>query len=220
MKRVLAFAFALPLAVLSGAASAATLDFVAEAAGNERAVADGTHLTIGGLGITFSAGAGGVDSDFAYFDDLSGGRPAGLGVCTALSGTQCNPSSDDNISADEFVSLTFDDMLSDMRGFRFFDADHYLLSASSDLLDVMIENTVTGDSIGGAYSFSFLSSNSFLEAGLDFNFNKVTFGYHNRQYYIGALTTTAAVPLPASAPLLLGGLTLIAGMARRRRKAA
>lgn len=43
---------AAPLA--AGTAHAARLDFVAEAAGNERGIASGTTLTIDGLDVTFT----------------------------------------------------------------------------------------------------------------------------------------------------------------------
>ena len=67
MKYLLAALTAGLLAAPVGA-SATYLDFVAEAAGNERGVADGTTINFGGLDVTFSSLSAG--SFYAYFDDL------------------------------------------------------------------------------------------------------------------------------------------------------
>ncbi|WP_282059241.1 VPLPA-CTERM sorting domain-containing protein [Roseobacter litoralis] len=196
---------------LAGAASAATLDFIAFAAGNEQGVADGTTLNFDGLDVTFSAGPGGVGADYAYFDDLSGGKPAGLGVCTTLtSSAQCNPSSDDNISMDgstgpEWVTLTFGDTLSSFMVTSFYDASHNSLATSNDTLFIN----------GTEYTFA-------AALGVDFGgTDSVEFLYGGTsasQFYVGGVEASI-VPVPAALPLLLAGIGGLGFMARRKRKA-
>ena len=81
-----------------------------EAAGNEGGLTDPGTATIddnvfaltGGGYVVVSATGGNP-----YLDDLSGG-PGGLGVCTDLSGSnQCDPSSDDDVTSGESLTLTF-----------------------------------------------------------------------------------------------------------------
>lgn len=196
---------------LAGSAGAAVLNFVAEAAGNERAIADGDFIVMDGLKVTFSAGPGGAGADYAYLDDLSGGKPAGLGVCTNLTGTQCNPSSDDNISAEssvagqsEWVTLSFDSVLTSFSVTSFYDADHNSLATSTDTL------LINGDE----YTFANALITDF--GGSDM----IEFAYGGdsaNQFYVGGAIAT--IPLPAAGFLLLGGLGGLV-VARRRRKAA
>lgn len=182
--------------VAASAVSAASLDFVAEAAGNERGIASGTTLTIDGLDVTFSANLG----YSPYFDDLSGGRPGGLGVCKVLTGSaQCNPSSDDNITSGEWVTLgfltpvTFADLV-------FFDSDHFSLAGSSKTLEI-------GTNGGALTEFTFGDAS----ATVFNNVNSITFAFGGAdpsQFYVsGAMATP--VPIPAAGLLLAGGLGLM-----------
>ncbi|RKF16018.1 hypothetical protein D6850_00115 [Roseovarius spongiae] len=204
ISRVIAAALVAGLAATG--AGAATLDFVAEAFGDERGVADGTtinNVNTGFLNVTFSS------SHFAYFDDLSGGKPAGLGVCKVLTGdAQCKPSSDDNVTSGESVTLTFDTMV-DLLGLSFFNADHNPVSAT-DTLRIGTDLMAIGETTFGAASaatFSGITSITFAYGGSSAN-----------QFYVAGATATP-VPIPASLPLLVGGLGLMGWVARRRRKA-
>lgn len=184
----------------AGTAHAARLDFVAEAAGNERGIASGTTLTIDGLDVTFTS------SNFPYFDDLSGGKPGGLGVCKTLSQSfQCQPGNDDNITVGESVTLSFaaPQILSE---FSFTNADHNNLNGSTRTLLVGLNGVtpaqtrfvdVVGATLGPVQSITFAYG-----------------GGAPSQFYLNAVTATP-VPLPAAAGLLAGALAGLGALRRR-----
>ena len=197
---------------LATTAPAATLDFVAEAAGNERGVADGTVITFDGLPVTFSAAH--TDGAFAYFDDLSGGDPGGLGVCSAGldSDDQCTDPGDDNVTSGESVTLSFGSMV-DFAVTSFNDVGH-------NSLDTNDTNTLligTNGAAGTSLTFADALNTDF------FGINSITFAHGGdtpEQFYVGGATATP-VPLPAAGLLMLGAFGGIGGLAamRRRRKA-
>jgi len=99
----------------SPAVSAATFNFVDYA--DSDSDSDGHHewgyptsgFVVTEDSITLTAtGKYGQGEAYAYLDDLSGGREAGLGVCQKLDGgNQCSPSSDDNVTKGETLILNF-----------------------------------------------------------------------------------------------------------------
>lgn len=195
-------------------ASAVSLDFVAEASSNERGVADGTTIdnaNTGNLAVTFSATGGS-----AYFDDLSGGKPAGLGVCTTLTtGAQCNPSDDDNITTGEAVFLKFE--VDDGSGFlggvlnsaTFWNAGH--TGTFDGTFDYSLDGGTTWiDSVALANNFDF-GGVSFTADGIGFRFDETG----GDEFYIGNLDVTP-VPLPAGVWLMLAGLGGLACAGRSR----
>jgi len=60
-------------------------------------------------GITVQAGPSSFPVLAAYLDSSFNSNPAGLGVCSGFSGTECDPSSDDNVTSGETLTLSFFD---------------------------------------------------------------------------------------------------------------
>jgi hypothetical protein len=134
-----------------------------------------------------------------YLDAYSGGLPAGLGVCKVLSGTQCSPSNDDNVTSGEILTLRFFDAASgdpisvalDPTFYR--NADHGTSYPAGALIDVALN--------GGPFS-AFLLTNT---TPTGFTAHQFDFRYNNAQFYINSVT---ASPVPLPAPVFLLGMAL------------
>lgn len=193
---------------LGCSAEAASLNFAAYASGNEGGVADGTVISFGDVDVAFSANG----TNVAYFDDISGGRPAGLGVCGALtSGGLCTPNDDDNITAGEEVTLGLG-ATADLSGFGFRDADHFDLATSLSTLLYAVNG-------GAMVETTFAAMVGMTLLGVD----TISFAYGGAnadQFYVNILSATpvSTVPLPGAAPLMLGGLGLFGALTLRRRR--
>lgn len=196
---------------MTGFAHAATIDiqgFIDDGYG-ERGVQDGTMLTVDGLDIVFSA-----ENGFAYFDR---GR-AGVGACAVLNAqAQCVPSSDDNVTEGESVTLAFDGPF-DLTGLVFRDANHDVLgTATGDLVDLRFTD-VDGLTKSYAYEIGTTLALTAIES--------ITLGYNNQQFYLSAFGATefgggtfdnvGEVPLPAAGFLFAGGIAAMSAVRRRR----
>lgn len=186
-------------------AGAATLDFQAESAGNERGVTNGyvlNSVNTDFTNVTLSATYNGAAAN-AYFDN-----GAALGVChTGLTGSnQCVTASDDNVTANETLTLAFDGLRT-VSGLSFMAEGHTNLF--SDTLTLLF-----GVNGGALASYTFNDLRNAVFGGV----SSITFGYGGArpdQYYLQG-ATVAAVPVPAAGMMLLGGLGMLGFGARRR----
>lgn len=212
---------------LSGA-SAAVINFAEEAKpanGGERGLENGEIFTSSN-GLSIRLTSGGVSTDGSnkvpapYLDDVAGGKPAGLGVCTLESGpgSECERSDEDNVTGDqsEFIELGFLDdsgeRMFSLDGISFRDADHDDISDSSDLLQISVNG-------GPLITLSFAEVVAAAAAGAYVNaetlrFVAISLANGGREFYIN---TVSNVPIPGALPLLLSGLAGL-GFASRRRK--
>jgi hypothetical protein len=185
-----------------------------------RAAAAGT---IGGNtkgGITVSASASNPNSQFAdpFMDSISGGKVAGLGVCSsgfrASGKSKCSTNvgpnqSDDNLKSPEQLTLMFNSIVS-ILGLQIRDAGHNLISNTVGAL--WINGSLFNTGANGEVILRGLGNDSTF----DFTSNGTAPG---KEIYLSVLNVQA-VPVPASLPLLAGGMGLLAWGARRRKTKA
>lgn len=168
-------------------------------------------------GITVTASGSYVDSSgntqdaSAYMDGKWRNR-AGLGVCKVLdSGSQCNPSSDDNITANETLKLAFDTTVS-LDGLGFVNGEHYTnftgdfqlrINEDDSLLYTLnlAQFPVLSNFVGHTFEFISLADPK----------NKM----NETEFYINTLTVST-VPVPAAAWLFGSALLGFFGFKRRR----
>lgn len=213
MKKVLAIAAALTLAGI-GAASATTINFVAEAnSGGERGIADGTILNtaaLGGLNLRFSGGRGGEAFEFAYFNRADGTRLGGLGTCTSLDRMmQCASYTDDTVAHAEFVRVDFVDGPFEIKRLSF-NGRFETLNGSPLLLKITT-------SLAGAVSelvLSFAEANTRNFGFVDWIQFEFVSGQGNAAKFF--VTQISDIPVPGALPLLLSGLAGLGFAARRR----
>jgi hypothetical protein len=163
---------------------------------------------------------------FAYLDGPSGGSRGGLGACTFLNSTQCNPASDDNVSIGETLVFTF--LENTFINNIVFNNNHDS-PQTLDTNSVLVDGNGIGEIIfgvndggaggigpGGARNYT---STSLLLSGL-FNAGdvlKIAYGGTNAsKFYITSMTVNE-VSAPGSAVLLLLGLGSLF-LARRKVK--
>lgn len=197
------------------AAVIATFDFVALAAGTPgdkgALLEDGVEnvFTDNGISVTLTATGGNP-----YLDDLSGGKPGGLGVCTVWDANrQCTPGSDDNTSGDEIITLTFSGVgvSFDLLGVMFNDAGHTQdFSKEAGGFD-------SGSGFGDFFP-DLQGSDIVGTKGVSFSFQAPN-GWSNgtEQLYISKISVSALgpggeeVPEPGTIGLMLIGLGMLAG---------
>lgn len=191
------------LLLLSATAGAASFfDFGAIGAAHEQGYSTYSK-TVGGLTLTATAN----NNYFVYLDGLSGGKPAGMGVCkTLLSDLTCTPSDDDNTTVGEVLTWNFSQAIGQI-DLTFRDANHDPLGAKSLQYKLDSQSWVTFT----PNSSSFYALN--MAGNTQVSFRTLT---DTNQFYIQGATATA-VPLPAAAWLF--GSTVVGwlGIARRRK---
>ena len=169
-----------------------------------------SYTTGGGLTITFTAMKG-ANNASAYLDFGN----AGLGVCGNASKAPlgnpintvntCNPSSDDNITVGEFVTLKFSKDVTITNTSYNNNHDGGLAAGNTILVNGVTKGTVLNSSLG------VVNDSYVLGAGTG-----ITYGYSNQQYYLSSITVEA-VPEPTTLGLFGLGLAMV-GFAIYRRK--
>ncbi len=208
--RLMALGTATALMFGSTLASAVTFDFVSLANGNEKGY---TTFTDTEGGITLDATGHSADGKLDYYAYMDSGY-AGLGVCKVLTtGDQCGPSSDDNVTFDEQLRLSFSQPVS-LSDVTFINGYH------GNTFDGIFQLSVDGAPMT---SFDLAHHFSTDLTGTTFDFvnpnilgdSDVSNGY---QFYIGAISVTpSVVPVPAAAWLFVSGLLGLIGVSRYRK---
>lgn len=162
-------------------------------------------------------------SPFAYLDSNS----AGAGVCKVLSGSQCDPSSDDNVTAGEVLAVSFDVAVKvNALSFRgeghpndpdFDPGEVFALSFDDGASWKTDEDLINAKN--GVYSAFDNTDPGFNDLPVG---TRMLLAFRNEQFYLSAMDVTiqqevnTEVPLPAGLVLLLSGLGALAGLGARR----
>lgn len=169
-------------------------------------------------GVTVTASGSYVDSnditqDASAYMDGKWRNLAGLGVCKVLnSDNQCNPSSDDNITANETLKLVFDTTVS-LDSMRFVNGEHYT-DFTGDF-ELLIDNSLLYTlSLAEFPLLSNLVGQTFEFISLADPLNKT----NETEFYINSMTVST-VPVPAAAWLFGSALLGFFGFSRRKANA-
>lgn len=217
MKKYIPLLSSLLIAPFSVSTStAATFDFVAYAAGAEAGhnplIKTEAGITLNATGDHTTDGGATWTSAFAYLDDLSGTSPAGLGVCKVITGSaQCNPGNDDNVTRDEKVTLSFDQVVT-FNTINLYNGEH------KEIFDGTFKLRIDSGA-WATHALNTLISINFTGTNFEFWNNNVTES-HDRQFYFGDIDVEApsAVPVPA-AVWLFGSALFGLGSLKRNKKA-
>ena len=220
----------LGLFMLSGSASAATLNFtqyIDTVAGEKSVISDFAlgGYTVSAHGSTVLGAADPVPAGFAdyssdpqaYFDFGA----AGIGVCRTTVATQCSPASDDNVTGPgvpggpiEILSVGFNAAVA-VTDLIFKTEGHNFAFTAGDLIDISTDGITWSAFAFIAGTGALAGDPTFLLAAGEY----LHFKFNNEQFYLSAATVTS-VPLPAAGLFLLSGLAGLGFLGRRKKSTA
>ena len=215
MKTKLTWLFtAIAFSLLSTQAQAATFDFLSWANDLEKGYSAYSR-TVDGVTVTAtgsSVGSGTTIDYFAYMDSQN----AGLGVCKGLDANfQCNPSSDDNLTTGEMLTLEFDQEVT-LEQLTFRNADHDPIFAATADIGISVDNNdfsyyqlvpVFDTPLTGSV-FSFIVD----------NYSGGQWSFEGEQLYLSGMEA-APVPIPSTILMLGTGLASLVSYRRKRNSA-
>ena len=160
-------------------------------------------------GISVSASGTYLGNPAAVVQDAPSGGPAGLGVYHLITypGPVVSNTSDDNVSLNETLTLSFNQVVS--------------------LSSILFRNGDHGTTFSGGFGLSIdggPSTTPTLVASFNTPLHGQNFSFtglgnpENTKFYVNTLTVTA-VPEPETYALMLAGLAVVGGLARRRKRA-
>ncbi|NOQ16705.1 MAG: VPLPA-CTERM sorting domain-containing protein [Methyloprofundus sp.] len=152
----------------------------------------------------------------AYNAYLDAGN-AGLGVCQTLSGDQCAPSSDDNVTYQESLQLVFDQEV-EITTTTFVNGEHK--GVFNGNFSLIIDGVAAVSHVLTPTFSTPLIGTTFVFSNLNGAFDAT--GDVEKEFYINALEVnlappTTVVPIPAAAWLFGTGIMGLVGMAKRRK---
>lgn len=212
MKKIISTVLLTASAAFAGQASAAVFDFAAIAKNNEKGGAP-LSFTVDGVSIKASGTVNG-NAAYAYLDSSANTNAdrAGLGVCGTLTGSlQCNPSSDDNVTFGEMLTISADDAntVLSLDGAEFRNSAHNGIATGTVLISVD----------GGAFvSYNMFGFNTVL-AGNSFSFLNSSVGSNvvANEFYISQISASVTTTVSEPATMAMLGLGLFGLAAARRR---
>ena len=218
MKPVFAAVVAASIIAFSSPAHAVVIDFAnyadangeasvgeAKAASYDNPLPTDVNVPIAGLLLSATGGV-------PYLDAFSGGRRAGLGVCGETNGNaQCDPSSDDNVTLGETITISLIGGQSfDFQVTEFRNGGHNDISQSLSTLLVGING-------GGLSETDFITEINTTYVDI----TSITYAYGGTsadQFYISAVDLTPDTEVSEPGAVALFGLGLAGlGYVRRRR---
>ncbi len=210
--RLIAVGTATAMMFGSTLASAVTFDFVFLANGNEKGY---TTFTDTEDSITLDATGQSADGKQDYYAYMDSGY-AGLGVCKVLTTSdQCSPSSDDNVTFDERLRLSFSQPVS-LSDVTFINGYHH------STFDGIFQLSVDG-APATTYDLTSHFSTDLTGTTFDFvnpNIQGGSYVSNEYQFYIGSVNVTASpVPVPAAGWLFVSGILGLIGVSTHRKAA-
>ncbi|MCK5926319.1 MAG: VPLPA-CTERM sorting domain-containing protein [Methylococcales bacterium] len=184
-------------------------DFGHEAIGNEHA-AYSMNLNNGVTANAYNLSDPSIPL-YAYLDDFSAGKEAGLGVCETLNHNgSCYQ---DNVGKNEVIGLSFNNEIT-IDQIEFHNGNH-----KGWFHPTKGQVSISVDGSGFTpYALSHIFNTSLT--GTNFLFANTSLGHHasaGKEFYITALNTQVVTPIPAAVWLFVSGLGSL-GLFRKRKK--